>query len=128
MEEKIIEQNEVGKTVIGFDGEMVVITQISRGGKEDVIHLYLEEFEEGVDFVKNLKTPSTLIFVNGKHMVFDKEEISYEDVLKLLGLEDGVYSVTYTRGIERQKGSLDKGQYIKVNQGIRFNCDRTDNA
>lgn len=69
-----------------------------------------------------------MVVVNGSHFVFEKEEISYEDVLKLLGLPNRDYSVVFTKGRNGEKGMLMRGQSTKVINGMRINCDMTNNA
>lgn len=71
-----------------------------------------------------------LVTVNGSNMLFnDNKAISYEQVLKLLGInENAVYSVVYTRGKNGAKGGLSKGESVEVVDFMRFNVDRTTNA
>ena len=56
MNEKTIQENESSNTVIGFDGEIVVITQTVKGILQNIVHLYLDEFEEGYKFLKQQQT------------------------------------------------------------------------
>lgn len=69
-----------------------------------------------------------MIIVNGSHFVFEKEEISYEDILKLLGLQDRAYSVVFKKSMNGEKGMLMRGQRTKTVDGMRINCDMTNNA
>jgi len=52
MNEKTIQENESSKTIIQFDGEIVVITQTVKGILQNNVHLYFDEFEEGYEFLK----------------------------------------------------------------------------
>jgi len=52
MNEKTIQENESSKTIIQFDGEIVVITQTVKGILQNSVHLYFDEFEDGYEFLK----------------------------------------------------------------------------
>ena len=52
MNEKTIQENESSKTIIQFDGEIVVITQTVKGICQNIVHIYFDEFEEGYEFLK----------------------------------------------------------------------------
>lgn len=71
-----------------------------------------------------------LVTVNESNMLFnDSKTISYEQVLKLLGIKDNTgYSVVYTKGENDAKGGLSKGENVEVVDFMRFNVDRTTNA
>lgn len=71
-----------------------------------------------------------LVTVNGSNVLFhDSETISYDEVLRLLGIEDSTgYSVVYTKGKNGAKGGLSKGESIEVVDFMRFNVDRTINS
>jgi hypothetical protein len=69
-----------------------------------------------------------MVIVNGSHFVFDKKEIYYEDVLNLLGLTSRAYSVVFTKSRNGEKGMLMSGQSTTVVDGMRINCDMTNNA
>ncbi|AQU79728.1 multiubiquitin domain-containing protein [Planococcus faecalis] len=72
---------------------------------------------------------TTLLVVNGSNMLFNNyETISYEQVLKLLGIKDTKnFSVVYTRGKNNSKGGLSRGESVEVVDFMRFNVDRTTN-
>lgn len=68
-----------------------------------------------------------LVTVNGSNMLFnDCETISYEQVLKLLGIQDDIgYTVVYTKGKNGAKGGLSKSESVEVVDFMRFNVDIT---
>ena len=74
------------------------------------------------------------IIVNARPKEWDKEEISYEEVIKLAFgsySEDPniIYSVTYSKGPEGHKeGTLVKGEKVKVKEGMIFNVTQTNKS
>ena len=68
-----------------------------------------------------------LVIVNGRHTVFNKDLLSYENALDLAGFKPGVYTVTYSVK-NGNKGSLTAGLYVDVIDGLVINVSQTDNA
>lgn len=74
------------------------------------------------------------IIVNTREKVWNKKEISYEEVIILAfgsysENENITYAVTYSRGEEpKHEGSLVKGMSVKVKKGMVFNVTPTDKS
>jgi hypothetical protein len=83
---------------------------------------------------KGAENKHTEIFVNARKKKWDKERISYEEVIVLaFGVytegENVVYSVTYTKGEhENREGSLVKGQFVNTKSGMRFDVTQTNKS
>ena len=75
-----------------------------------------------------------IIIVNTREKVWDKKEISYEEVIILAfgsysNDENVVYTVTFSRGQEpHHEGSLVKGESVKVKKGMIFNVTQTNKS
>lgn len=74
-----------------------------------------------------------IIVVNAVSHQVDKDDLSFDDVVKLAqGLPTGeniLYSVTYQRGrAEQSTGILDVGQTVKAKNGMIFNVTATDRS
>lgn len=71
------------------------------------------------------------IFVNTRRHEVAKDEVSYEDVVKL-AYPDGPtgpnvgYTVLYQRGHGNKDGALGPGQSVKVKHGMSFDVTPTD--
>lgn len=74
------------------------------------------------------------IIVNTQKKDWDRERISYEEVVKLAFPSDPkddniVYTVDYSRGPHgHQEGSLVKGQSVPVKDGMIFNVTKTSKS
>lgn len=72
------------------------------------------------------------IIVNGGKRVVDAASITYEDVVKLAGLDPKrIYSITYCAlraGDEQREGSLRPGREMTIEHGMRFYIGDTSNA
>jgi hypothetical protein len=73
------------------------------------------------------------IIVNGRPKVIELKKLTYRGVVELaFGQFDGnpnaVYTVTYSKGRNEDKGSLVDGQEITVKKGMVFNVTRTDKS
>jgi hypothetical protein len=72
------------------------------------------------------------IFVNTESVIWDKPQISYDDLVRLAfpnGPFDGNvrYSIAWTKP-DGQEGCLLKGERMKVVKGIRFDVRNTDKS
>lgn len=82
--------------------------------------------------MENHKDP--IIIVNTREKDWDKEKISYEEVVILaFGSyskdENVVYTVTYSKGPEgHREGSLVKGESVKIKNGMIFNVSQTNRS
>lgn len=72
------------------------------------------------------------IIVNGRPKTFNGKKISYEEVVILAYGEDAFnddrfeYTVTYSKGHQDNlKGSLVRGESVRVKDGMIFNVKRT---
>lgn len=76
----------------------------------------------------------TFIIVNTQKKDWDREKITYEEVVKLAFLTDHkdenvIYTVDYSRGPDgHQDGSLVKGQSVTVKNGMIFNVTKTSKS
>ena len=74
------------------------------------------------------------IIVNGRKKIWEKKEISYEEVIVLAfgSYTDDpniVYTVTYAKGDKpKHEGSLNKGESVKVKDGMIFNATQTNKS
>lgn len=74
------------------------------------------------------------IIVNTKEHRVEKDEISYEEVVKLayptatFDNPDISYIVNYKRGHGDKEGSLTKGHSVKVKEGMIFNVTETNKS
>lgn len=73
------------------------------------------------------------IIVNARPKVVEVKKLTYRQVVELaFGQFDenpnAVYTVTYSKGRNEDKGSLVEGQDITVKKGMVFNVTRTDKS
>ncbi len=73
------------------------------------------------------------IIVNAREKLFKGSEISFNQVVELaFGTVSTnpniVYSVTYKRGHGNKEGSMDKGETVKVKEGMIFDVTQTDKS
>ncbi|MFV0387696.1 MAG: multiubiquitin domain-containing protein [Pyrinomonadaceae bacterium] len=73
------------------------------------------------------------IIVNAREKLFKGSEISFNQVVELaFGTVSTnpniVYSVTYKRGQGNKEGSMDKGDTVKVKEGMIFDVTQTDKS
>lgn len=83
---------------------------------------------EGQEKEKNVE-----IVVNARPRTVAKEKLSYRDVVELAyGQFDlnpsVVYTVTYSKGIHDDKGSLVDGKDVMVHKGMVFHVTKTDKS
>lgn len=83
---------------------------------------------EGQEKEKNVE-----IVVNAKPRTVAKEKLSYRDAVELsYGQFDPnpnvVYTVTYSKGIHDDKGSLVDGKDVMVHKGMVFHVTKTDKS
>ncbi|MDD5068635.1 MAG: multiubiquitin domain-containing protein [Candidatus Pacebacteria bacterium] len=80
------------------------------------------------------KEKEVKIIVNTREKVWNKKEISYEEVVVLaFGShsqdENVVYTVTFSKGPDgHREGSLVKGESVKVKDGMIFNVTQTNKS
>lgn len=80
------------------------------------------------------KDKEIIIIVNTREKIWNKKEISYQEVIELAfgSYSDNpliVYVVTYSKGNDdKPEGSLVKGASVKVKKGMIFNVSKTDNS
>ncbi|CUR51347.1 conserved protein of unknown function [Nitrosotalea devaniterrae] len=71
------------------------------------------------------------IFVNGQHKTWEKETISYTEVVNLAFPSHGadeMFAVMYTHGPGNSKGTLVDGQDANVINGMRFDVHRSNKS
>ncbi|MGZ4755369.1 MAG: multiubiquitin domain-containing protein [Acidimicrobiia bacterium] len=73
------------------------------------------------------------IFVNTRPHKFEKDQISFEQVVKLAYPTtppgaDIAYSVMYERGQDGKEGTLVAGESVKAKDGMRFDVTATDRS
>lgn len=73
------------------------------------------------------------IIVNAREKIFKGREISFYQVVELaFGTVSTnpniVYSVTYKRGHGNKEGTMDKGDTVKVKDGMIFDVTQTDKS
>lgn len=68
------------------------------------------------------------IVLNGVEKEVGGDELTYEQIVELAVKSKGVYTVIYSRGANKEKGYLVKGQKVTLSQYMRINCDSTNNA
>jgi hypothetical protein len=89
------------------------------------------EVQNGEHF-RTAKPSGTTIYVNTEPVVWDRLQISYEDLVKLAfpdGPFDGNvrYSITWTKP-DGSEGAVLKGGKVKVVEGIKFDVRNTDKS
>ncbi|HAU07749.1 MAG: hypothetical protein UW46_C0004G0041 [Candidatus Yanofskybacteria bacterium GW2011_GWF1_44_227] len=76
----------------------------------------------------------TIIIVNAREKVWNKKEISYEEVIVLAfgsysNDENVVYTVTFSKGENpHHEGSMVRGDVVKVKKGMIFNVTQTNKS
>jgi hypothetical protein len=74
------------------------------------------------------------IIVNAREKIWDKKEISYQEVVMLAygtySSDDNiVYTVTFSKGPEsHHQGSMVNGDSVKVKKGMIFNVTQTNKS
>lgn len=74
------------------------------------------------------------IIVNSRDKVWNEKEISYDDVVILAfgsisNDPNVIYAVTYKKGDNNKpEGIMDKGDSVKVKNGMRFNVTQTNRS
>lgn len=74
------------------------------------------------------------IIVNAREKIFKGREISFEQVVELafpkaVPNPNIVYTVTYKRGEgNKPEGSMDRGDTVKVKEGMQFSVTQTDKS
>jgi hypothetical protein len=73
------------------------------------------------------------IVVNGRSKKWDKETISYQELVTLSGLPlpsgpNPGFTITYHNGPDHQDGSVVPGQSVKVRNGMIFNVTPTNQS
>lgn len=75
----------------------------------------------------NLKTPpgqekETTIYVNTKEVIWNKKEISFEELVNIAfpGATKKEFDVTYIKGHSNQEGELLNGESIHVHPEMEF--------
>ncbi len=84
----------------------------------------------------NKPDKNIVVLVNGTEMTIDKKQkqFTYEEIVKLaFGSYDGstntIYTVVYSRGPnENIKGTLVKGQSVKIKDGMVFNVGKSNKS
>lgn len=80
------------------------------------------------------ETKVVTIIVNGRPKEVPARELSYEDVVNLAfgnSPPTGPYvviTVTYSKGVDRKEGSLQKGESVKLKEGMIFDVTATDRS
>lgn len=74
-----------------------------------------------------------MIIVNGREKTFFGKEISFKQVVELaFGTyeenDNIVYTVSYSKGEDKNEGTMTKGTSVKVKKGMIFNATRTDKS
>ena len=73
------------------------------------------------------------IFVNGRQKTVTQKELTFDEVVTLAfgppNYDTSVYTVTYRKGEDKKpKGSLVRGESVKVKDGMFFDVIRTDKS
>lgn len=73
------------------------------------------------------------IVVNARQKTTTQKELSFDEVVELAfgppNYETSVYTVTYQKGEDKKpKGSLVRGETVKVKEGMIFDVIRTDKS
>lgn len=84
-------------------------------------------------FFSERKDHSITIIVNTRPKLFKGKEISFQQVIELafgnyVENDTITYSVSYSKGVHGQKGTMVKGDIIKVKEGEIFNATATDKS
>jgi hypothetical protein len=69
------------------------------------------------------------IMLNAREVEIGYSNLSYAEICKLVGYSsDTTLTVTYSRGRNQEHGSLIKGQFIVLSDGMCINAGMTNNA
>lgn len=73
------------------------------------------------------------IIVNGREVTVPKEELSFDELVKLAFPNstpgpNKIFTVTYRRGHGNKEGTLAPGQSVKIKDGMIFNVTETDKS
>ena len=109
---------------------------VSIEGAKDFKAITPKDINDSVDSINNVikdvegVVSSKTISINENGRTWYREDISYEDLVRIYGLPvDNVYSITFAKGDEsKPQGTLVKGESVKVKDGMYFNVFSTDNA
>ncbi len=79
------------------------------------------------------KSKEVTIIVNGRPKPFSGKEISFQQVIELafgsyVEKDTMVYTVTYSKGVDKKEGTMIKGDEVKVKDGMIFNATATDKS
>ena len=89
----------------------------------------LPEREERLRVMEEEANKVAALIVNGVSVETKKSEVSYEDLVRLAGLQEGrVYSAVYSRAADDRSGSLIPGGFVKVADGTVFTIMDTSSA
>jgi hypothetical protein len=78
---------------------------------------------------RNIETEQNFIVVNGRKIAWDKDEISYETLMVLVGYKiDDIVSVTFSRGWIPSEGILYPNKTVPTITGMSFSAVITGNA
>lgn len=83
--------------------------------------------------MSSLKGKEISIIINGREKVVEDKKISYEQLIDLaFGNVDltpnTVYTVTYSKGRNEDKGSMIEGDTLTLKKGMVINVTRTDKS
>lgn len=92
----------------------------------------MKNIEEEI-LLSNLKEKEITIIINGREKVVEDKKISYEQLIELAfgKLEltpNTVYTVTYSKGRNEDKGSMIEGDILTLKKGMVINVTRTDKS
>lgn len=80
------------------------------------------------------KKGTTTIIVNGRSKEVGTKELSYDDIVNLAfdnNPPTGPYvviTVTYSKGVDRKEGSMQKGDMVRIKEGMIFDVTATDRS
>ncbi|WP_282020875.1 multiubiquitin domain-containing protein [Planomicrobium okeanokoites] len=83
--------------------------------------------------MKDLKEKEVVIIVNGREKVVEYKKASYIDLVELAFGKanfdsNTVYTVTFSKGKNEDKGSLVEGDTLTLKKGMVINVTRTDKS
>jgi hypothetical protein len=127
-----IQIRELGK--ISSDDELYL--DIPDGWNDDFIEddEIVDLARPGVErFISKEKPFRFVIFMNGREREWQKQKITYEEVVKLVfpnvSLETSALTVEYSNGPKQNpKGTMSKGDVVFVTNKMNFNVDETGNS
>ena len=141
-EHQMVDEKTTVKDILQFEGksedlENYELIKISNENQECL--LYSKNRKPGssledpvlLDSKENflIRTDIT-IKVNARESVWNKEKISYEEVIKLAfgSFDDKNFPVTFVEVSSNKDGVLVKGDSVKVKRGMIFNVTETNNS